>query len=145
MIDTDKYEGHTPAEKWGEVVHGSNPRWREKKEWPLSLVAINMSDDYEPLYATLTDQMLMADAPLLLAEVKRLNHELIDAIDNMNWLDDLAARKEEEVKRLRGLLNMIVDKALHEVNTQPNGDDSPYNTILNIAYEGVIDNVDISN
>ena len=44
-----------------------------------------------------------------------------------------------EVKRLRGLLNMIVDKALHEVNTQPNGDDSPYNTILNIAYEGVIE------
>jgi len=45
----------------------------------------------------------------------------------------------EEVKRLRGLLNMIVDKALHEVNTQPNGDDSSYNTILNIAYEGVIE------
>ena len=44
-----------------------------------------------------------------------------------------------EAIRLRGLLNMIVDKALHEVNTQPNGDDSPYNTILNIAYEGVIE------
>ena len=57
------------------------------------------------------DKTLMQDAPLLL----------------------------EEVKRLRGLLNMIVDKALHEVNTQPNGDDSPYNTILNIAYEGVIE------
>tara|TARA_B110000444_G_C18336087_1_gene365097 strand:- start:35 stop:253 length:219 start_codon:yes stop_codon:yes gene_type:complete len=54
---------------------------------------------------------LIADAPLLLAEVLRL----------------------------RGLLNMIADKALHEVNTQPNGDDSPYNTILNIAYEGVIE------
>lgn len=44
-----------------------------------------------------------------------------------------------EVKRLRGLLNMIIDKALYEVNTQPNGDDSPYNTILNIAYEGVVE------
>ena len=44
-----------------------------------------------------------------------------------------------EVKRLRGLLNTIADKALHEVNTQPNGDDSPYNNILNIAYEGVIE------
>tara|TARA_R110002074_G_C11958172_1_gene609293 strand:- start:205 stop:423 length:219 start_codon:yes stop_codon:yes gene_type:complete len=54
---------------------------------------------------------LIADAPLLLAEVLRL----------------------------RGLLNMIADKALHEVNTQPNGDDSPYNTILNIAYEGMIE------
>ena len=44
----------------------------------------------------------------------------------------------EQVKRLRELLNMIVDKALHEVNTQPNGR-TPYNTILNIAYEGVIE------
>ena len=43
-----------------------------------------------------------------------------------------------EVKRLRELLNMIADKALHEVETQPNGDESPYNVILNIAYEGVI-------
>ena len=31
MIDTDKYKGHTPAERWAEVVHGSNPRWRRRK------------------------------------------------------------------------------------------------------------------
>ena len=83
MIDTDKYTGHTPAEKWAKVVHGSNPRWREKKEWPLCLVAINMSDDYEPLYATLTDNILMADAPLLLAEVKRLREGIKSISDNM--------------------------------------------------------------
>ena len=86
MIDTDKYEG-----TW--KFHGME-YW---KHW------------YEGQCEA--DTNLIHDAPLLLAEVKRL----------------------------RGLLNMIVDKALHEVNTQPNGDDSPYNTILNIAYEGVIE------
>ena len=88
MIDIDKYEGHTPTE-----------------HWDFSTWGITMPTGFE------ADAQLIADAPLLL----------------------------EEVKRLRGLLNMIVDKALHEVNTQPNGDDSPYNTILNIAYEGVIE------
>ena len=88
MIDIDKYEGHTPTE------HLDFSTW-----------GITMPTVFEA-YA-----QLIADAPLLL----------------------------EEVKRLRGLLNMIVDKALHEVNTQPNGDDSPYNTILNIADEGVIE------
>ena len=88
MIDTDKYEGHTLAE-----------------HWDFSIWGITMPTGFD------ADAQLMADAPLLLAEVKRL----------------------------RGLLNMIADKALHEVNTQPNGDDSPYNTILNIAYEGVIE------
>ena len=43
MIDTDQYEGHTPTEEWGDIV-----------------------------YATDIDRRLMADAPLLLAEVKRL-------------------------------------------------------------------------
>ena len=37
----------------------------------------------------------------LYAEVLRLKHELVDATDNMNWLDELAERKEREVKRLR--------------------------------------------
>lgn len=45
----------------------------------------------------------------LLAEVKRLNHELTDAIDNMNWLDELAGRKEEEVKRLRLLFRELIN------------------------------------
>tara|TARA_R100000008_G_C3586789_1_gene173097 strand:+ start:167 stop:415 length:249 start_codon:yes stop_codon:yes gene_type:complete len=52
MIDTDKYEGHTP------------PHW----VWI----------DWIGLPATLNDvdKELMQDAPLLLAEVKRLREEL---------------------------------------------------------------------
>jgi len=42
-----------------------------------------------------------------------------------------------EVKRLRILLNGIVDIALKEM--QYNDDNPPMNNILNIAYEGVIE------
>tara|TARA_R100000654_G_scaffold15097_2_gene32212 strand:- start:830 stop:1123 length:294 start_codon:yes stop_codon:yes gene_type:complete len=65
MIDTDKYEGHPPA-PWG---------WRHKvavyrltangdKEW----IDIQVNEDTDP-----TVMALIADAPLLLEEVKRLN------------------------------------------------------------------------
>jgi hypothetical protein len=109
MIDIDKYEGHNDAP------------WRTAEGQPyddegshLDIVDANGVLVTETSYFTDNDHpnaQLIADAPLLLAEVKRL----------------------------RGLLNTIADKALHEVNTQPNGDDSPYNIILNIAYEGVIE------
>jgi hypothetical protein len=67
MIDTDKYTGHPPA-PWG---------WRHKvavwrltangdKEW----IDIQVDEDTDP-----TVMALIADAPLLLAEVKRLREE----------------------------------------------------------------------
>ena len=49
MIDTDKYEGHTPTE-----------------HWDFSTWGITMPTGFE------ADARLIADAPLLLAEVKRL-------------------------------------------------------------------------
>lgn len=68
MIDTDKYEGHAPA-PWG---------WRHKvaeyrltangdKEW---IDGIRANEDTDP-----TVMALIADAPKLLAEVKRLRKE----------------------------------------------------------------------
>ena len=73
MIDTDKYEGHPPA-PWG---------WRHKvavywltangdKEW----IDIQVNEDADP-----TVMALIADAPLLLAEVKRLRKGIIDIAD----------------------------------------------------------------
>lgn len=116
MIDTSKYEGHTPA-PWqashDRLEHGwivNNHGWRVYVgEHEKRAEIQNYAFDHDELSEA--NARLIADAPLLL----------------------------EEVKRLRGLLNTIADKALHEVNTQPNGDDSPYNIILNIAYEGVIE------
>jgi hypothetical protein len=56
MIDTDKYEGHTPAP------------WDKLSEYcPVSSI----------------DKQLIADAPLLLAEVKRLRFHLKDVVDEL--------------------------------------------------------------
>ena len=79
MIDTDKYEGHPPA-PWG---------WRHKvseyrltangdKDW----IDIQVDEDTDP-----TVMALIADAPKLLAEVKRLREGILDVMagiyDNM--------------------------------------------------------------
>jgi len=59
MIDTDKYEGHTP------VV-----------AWRMALSAIGNTNK--------ADARLIADAPLLLEEVKRLREQIVDMIDSMD-------------------------------------------------------------
>ena len=69
MIDADKYEGHPPA-PWG---------WRHKvAEWRLTangdkewVDGIRVNEDTDP-----TVMALIADAPLLLEEVKRLREEV---------------------------------------------------------------------
>jgi len=66
MIDTDKYEGHTEGKR--ELKHNA-------------FIHI----EGRGLYATVAggfttaDRLLMADAPLLLAEVKRLREQLAKA------------------------------------------------------------------
>ena len=88
MIDTDKYEGHPPA-PWG---------WRHKvseyrltangdKDW----IDIQVDEDTDP-----TVMALIADAPKLLAEVKRLRRYrdlLWDAIR----LSGTGGYQEEEI------------------------------------------------
>ena len=69
MIDTDKYEGHTPA-PW-KPVQLSNRCW----------TVGNLSLEW-----TEADKNLIADAPLLLAEIKRLRERLIRAYD---WAENV--------------------------------------------------------
>tara|TARA_B100000963_G_scaffold100924_1_gene87290 strand:- start:135 stop:377 length:243 start_codon:yes stop_codon:yes gene_type:complete len=73
MIDTDKYEGHTPAD-----------------EWESHLIDALFETEFPMTYA---DNQLMADAPKLLAEVKRLRegieHALILSRDNNERVDKL--------------------------------------------------------
>ena len=72
MIDTDKYEGHTPA------------------PWE-----VNNPDDDESLifsvgalkFVSSANTRLIADAPLLLAEVKRLREAIADVATNMEAAD----------------------------------------------------------
>ena len=62
MIDTDKYEGHTPA-PW---KVGKSGLIEEDKEYGNVIADILYCKGMKP------NQQLMADAPLLLAEVKQL-------------------------------------------------------------------------
>ena len=68
MIDTEKYEGHTPA-PWAFTVFDPLHLWGES---PI----ISGGEGYSQNKA---DWKLIADAPLLLAEVKRLS-ALADAL-----------------------------------------------------------------
>ena len=96
MIDTDKYEGHTPA------------------PW-----VVNNPDDYETSlifsvgalkFVSSANTQLIADAPLLLAEVKRLrekNDELHAQRVQISWIQEARGGQSKafellaEVKRLR--------------------------------------------
>ena len=60
MIDTDKYEGHTPADAWRHADGSVN---------------------YMPPMNNTADVELIADAPLLLAEVKRLRETIKAYLD----------------------------------------------------------------
>mgnify|MGYP006908245461 CR=1 FL=1 len=80
MIDTDKYEGHTPVRKeW--------PRWCE--DWLFSVY----SDDGSHIPNWNQDNSLACDAPLLLAEVKRLQERLSMWED---WFKQGAANKMQD-------------------------------------------------
>jgi hypothetical protein len=74
MIDTDKYEGHTHTKEWGNVVYADG------------YLPIFLNDG---VYATDLDRELMADAPLLLAEVKRLRRLLRQVADEYTDADGI--------------------------------------------------------
>jgi hypothetical protein len=79
MIDTDKYEGHTPVRKeW--------PSWCE--DWLFSVYSGKTEDgSHTPTWNQ--DNALACDAPLLLAEVKRLREQVECSKGEHEWeLDD---------------------------------------------------------
>ena len=82
MIDTSKYEGHTPDE-WI-VEQGANGDTLVSSFHPNEN---GLQTDIALVYSSQADAQLMADAPLLLAEVKRLR-EVIKKIKELSegWL-----------------------------------------------------------
>ena len=98
MIDTDKYEGHTPAP------------WKALFNHPQVEGSCVVNDEDEsnfgytdgerilgPLWVgELTDDMpdtkLIADAPLLLEEVLRLQRELDTQYEYIEWLEEFAPK-----------------------------------------------------
>ena len=100
MIDTDKYEGHTPAP------------WRTAEGQPyddegshLDIVDANGVLVTETSYFTDNDHpnaRLMADAPLLLQEVKRLREAIADVTDDM--VENLPNNLRVYVSKLRKVI-----------------------------------------
>ena len=73
MIDTDKYEGYTEGPWWIEEVLDNG----QKSTWLMgNFPQDNMLFYIEPTECNDTDVRLIADAPLLLAEVKRLRERI---------------------------------------------------------------------
>tara|TARA_R100001440_G_scaffold72768_1_gene96850 strand:- start:1237 stop:1581 length:345 start_codon:yes stop_codon:yes gene_type:complete len=91
MIDTDKYTGHTPG-RWrveGELTEGDDG-WGQSGDSTLSIHGDNLyigeiGADYG-IHETRANAQLIADAPLLLEEVKRLRKENNRYLDFILWL-----------------------------------------------------------
>ena len=116
MIDTDKYEGHTPA-PWEWVI----PEWGDDH--------IHDSEGNIIAQVTNIDEMqmnaqLIADAPKLLAEVKRLReqqkqiHDLLAKVlprkDGMPQMGVMLWGIESELKRVVGKVAIILGMAESE-------------------------------
>ena len=69
MIDTDKYEGHTPA-SW---------RWADSSTLEGENTVCELSQGISE-----ADAQLIADAPLLLQEVKRLREAIAGLVSSFN-------------------------------------------------------------
>ena len=91
MIDTDKYEGHTPG-PWEHAI-GCDPETDTEGQYIWQKEGTNrhgevvMGHNYK---CTEEDLRLIADAPLLLEEVKRLREAFITAVRHI----DVESRNE---------------------------------------------------
>ena len=99
MIDTDKYEGHTKA-PW--VALNDNAVKTPKHDDPYAFIERRNDDGYVVALSK-ADAQLIADAPLLLAEVKQLR-EKNDLLRSMQR-DGIEASAHDrlllEINRLR--------------------------------------------
>jgi hypothetical protein len=96
MIDTDKYEGHTEGpwkamDNLPKLTAGTGPfegKPKEHESWWVYLNEARGTDWTRRIggtYMTGPDAKLVADAPLLLAEVKRLRESIKELAES--WTD----------------------------------------------------------
>jgi len=100
MIDTDKYEGHTPA-PW---------RWVDSSTLEGENTVCELSQGIGE-----GDAQLVADAPLLLEEVKRLKDEVEERITAHYILANGWSRAEQEWEQEKRRLLMQIEQ-LKEMN-----------------------------
>ena len=101
MIDTDKYEGHTP-DGWYvddaiDVIHPTVIHSNKTDNIIAELVMANAEEWTEEDYA---NARLIADAPDLLAEVKRMREDTLKVVSD--WFDS----DENEWRRLEQALGL---------------------------------------
>ena len=92
MIDTDKYEGHTPA-PWMMGEYKGRPSIHAGNETFVRSIARGLNPSQT------ADHALLLDAPLLLEEVKRLR----EAIDN------IAKGMDEDWRHWRNELKKVIE------------------------------------
>jgi len=100
MIDTDKYEGHQVSE-FKTSVAGPNHSWVTHR---------HTAGAKDAMFVNHATAALITDAPLLLAEVKRLREEFTFANSAASNLGKYAGKLSAEVERLRGLLQEVADE-----------------------------------
>ena len=104
MIDTDKYEGHTPApwlathdtleSEMGWVINHDGWRvWVGEKDTKVPHLQNNRFGSKDLSEA---DAQLIADAPLLLAQVKRLRKQLEDCKRQIQFTADWIRDRGED-------------------------------------------------
>jgi hypothetical protein len=101
MIDTDDYEGHTPG-PWN--IYGPYPLYRQAK------VKSNGVANHEPF--TSVDMQLIAAAPDLLAEVKRLRRVINDVVVDLTMMrldDNQRPQFEDAVRAATETLSEVID------------------------------------
>ena len=87
MIDTDKYEGHSPA-PWTYTLETEDKIWDEHGAvWDKNKNCLALVDDGSEQFPD-ADLKLIADAPLLLEEVKRLRKQLEDCKRQIQFTAD---------------------------------------------------------
>ena len=90
MIDTDKYYGHTPA-PWDELL---SVGVEDQEGWD-ALLELGFNDEA---------RLLIADAPLLLAEIKRLRKLMCTVWDKAQWCNHEPIEMDEALSYIACLL-----------------------------------------
>jgi len=102
IIDTDKYEGHTEG-PWA---------------WERGALNVLHVKDSEPMHTLLHDEkkdvdaQLIADAPLLLAEVKRLNMVVNMLRKNDLWVSTEGWEESDKDDELIVSMNYLIQASL---------------------------------
>ena len=115
MIDIDKYEGHTPApwrwkeDHYDESCYGEIMPEKSELNKVCRVYAITEPNENETMVhnseydivnikTTNANRQLLADAPLLLAEVKRLREELRITQSNFSMVRNALANQYPEIE-----------------------------------------------